>query len=90
MHPALRMNQVGSFRSPISARCVVFELLYPPTTIRRSSDSSKSRKSASWRSCVAPQIVSKKRKLAVWPSRAAMASRIRRWISSVSLRSIVV
>ena len=77
MHPALRMNQVGSVRSPISARCVVFELLYPPTTISRSSVSSKSWKSASCRSCVAPQIVSKKRKFAVAVPRADRRSNSR-------------
>ncbi len=93
MQVASSMWYVGTRSWQIAARCVVLLELYPPITTMRSSGSAISFSTASWRSCVAEQIVSNVRKCsarAASPYRLAMLWRNSAAIASDSPDSIVV
>lgn len=76
IHLASLMKNVGSSSWPISTRWVVFELLYPPTTRSMSIGTLSISKSASWRSWVAPQMVSNIWQFSADPSLFVMALEI--------------
>src|SRR5512143_733768 len=93
MQSASSMWKVGTRDAQMAARCVVLLELYPPITTIASSGSSISLSTASCRSCVAEQMVSKVRKWsasAASPQRRAMLACSSPAIASDSLESIVV